>query len=168
MSPKFTFEIHPVGLVLELIMQLDEEIDSSMHLTEQEKNMLLNSEGFAVLCNNHENEIVGAGYAVSALEAVEVLAEVDSRFIPEDNQVYIYFVVVAKAFRRKKIGTLIRQMLLDEARTRGYKTGATHVRIANGWNFAGAKFYKPILTRMVRNFWPQLVDPDVLFMNFKL
>lgn len=168
MLPKFTFEVHSVDLVLEFLMKLDDEIDPSMHLTEREKSMIINSEGFAVLCTNSKNEIVGVGYVVSALEATEVLSEVDPQFLPEDNQIYIYSVVVAKAFRRKKIGTFIRQMLIDEARARGYKTGATHVRMANGWDVAGEEFYKPIITRMIRNFWPQLDKPDVKFMVFKL
>ena len=80
MSPKFTFEIHPIAPVLELLMKLDEEIDPSMHLTDSEKNMLIHSEGYAVLCTNHQDVIVGAGYAVSAMEAVEVLAESDPSF----------------------------------------------------------------------------------------
>ena len=170
MSPKFTFEIHPIAPVLELLMKLDEEIDPSMHLTDSEKNMLIHSEGYAVLCTNHQDVIVGAGYAVSAMEAVEVLAESDPQFLPEDNQVYIYSVVVARAFRRKKIGTFIRQILLDEARARGYKTGATHVRVANGWDVAGENFYKPNTrsVRVIENFWPDLPEPDVEFMTFKL
>ncbi len=168
MLPKFTFGIHPVGLALDQLMKLDEEIDSSMHLTDAEKDMLIKSEGYAVLCTNHNYEIVGAGYAVSALEPLEILANSDPEFSPEDNQVYIYSVVVVRALRRKKIGTFIRQMLIDEARIRGYKSGATHVRVANDWDVAGVEFYKPTSTRMIRNFWPELDKPDVKFMTFKL
>ncbi len=170
MLPKFTFEIHPVGLVLELLVQLDDEIDPSMHLTDQEKDMIINSEGFAVLCTNHKDQIVGAGYAVSSLEAMAVLADVDPRFVPQDNQIYIYSVVVARAFHRKKIGTFIRRMLIDEARSRGYQTGSTHVRMAYDWDVAGEKFYRPtpLSVRIIRNFWPQLEKPDVKFMVFSL
>ena len=77
---------------------------------------------------------------------------------------------MARAFRRKKIGTFIRQILLDEARARGYKTGATHVRVANGWDVAGENFYKPNTrsVRVIENFWPDLPEPDVEFMTFKL
>ena len=168
MLSKVAFEIHPVSKVLELLMQLDEEVHPSMRLTEAGKEMILNSEGLAVLCTDQKDRIIGTGYAVSSLEAVTVLSEVDPQFVPEDNQAYIYSVVVARSFRRKKIGTFIRQMLLDEARDAGYKTGATHVRISNGWDDSGEKLYKPILTRMVKNFWPELPDPHVKFMMFKL
>ena len=169
MLSKVTFEIHPVCKVLDLLTQLEEEIHPSMRLTEPAKEMILGSEGIAVLCTDHKNNIIGAGYAVSSLEAVAVLGEVDPKFAPEDNQIYIYSVVVARLFRRMKIGTFIRQMLLKEAKGAGYVTGTTHVRISNGWDDAGEKLYKPILlTRVLKNFWPELPDPHVKFMLFKL
>src|SRR5574343_564720 len=115
---KFTFEIHPVANALPLLLKLEK--DSFTHLSDEERKMILDSEGFAVLATNHENEVVAGAFAVSSLEAYDVLVQNDNGFIPDDNQIYIYSVVVTKAYRRKKLGTFIRQIMRDEAKLRGY------------------------------------------------
>ena len=168
---KIAFEIHPVANVLPLLIKLDEtEIDSSMYLSEEEKEMILSSEGFAVLATNHEDEVIAAGYGVSSFEARDILNKDDGKFMPNDNQLYIYSVVVAKAYRRQGLGAFIFQTMLGHAKSVGYKTVAAHVRTTFGLDSKVIERFnvrKKNIHR-VRNFWPKLTDPDVRFVSFKL
>jgi GNAT superfamily N-acetyltransferase len=167
---KIVFEIHPVAEVLTLLIKLDAEIDKSMHLSEEEKKMILNSEGFALLATNHQDEVIAAGYGVSSLEARDILNKVDGRFIPNDNQLYVYSVVVAKAYRRQGLGGFIFKTMLIHAKYVGYKTVAAHVRTIFGLDSKVIQrlAVKKKNVREVKNFWPKLTDPDVRFVSFKL
>ena len=163
------FEIHPVSRALGQLIKLDAEIDPSMHLTEEEKYMLTNSKGYAVLCFLGDR-IVGGSYFVSALEAKDILSTADTDFAPKKHQFYLYSLVVAKEFRTFNLAVSIYEMLIEQAKTHGYKEGATHVRMIEDkpLHIACERLCKPYETRVVRNFWPDLPEPDVEFMAFKI
>ena len=161
------FEIHPVGRALGQLIKLDAEIDFSMRLTEEEKYMLTNSKGYAVLCFSG-NRIIGGSYFVSALEAKDILSVADPDFAPEKNQFYLYSLVVAKEFRTFNLAVSIYKMLVEQAQKLGYTEGLTHVRIVGNLHRACERLCKPYKTRIVQNFWPDLPEPNVKFMAFKI
>ena len=162
------FEIHPVNRALAQLIKLDAEIDPSMHLTDEEKYMLASSKGYAVLCFLGDR-IVGGSYFVSALEAKDILSTADTDFAPKKHQFYLYSLVLAKEFRTFNLAVSIYEMLVGEARKLGYTEGLAHVRVTKKQlDVACERLCKPYLIRIVENFWPELPEPDVKFMAFKI
>lgn len=162
------FEIHPVSLALGQLIKLNEEIDPSMHLTDEEKYMLASSKGYAVLCFLG-NRIVGGSYFVSALKAKDILSAADPDFVPKKHQFYLYSLVVAKEFRTFNLAVSIYEMLVGQAQKLGYTEGLAHVRITKKQlDVACERLCKPYKTRIVQNFWPDLPEPNVKFMAFKI
>lgn len=154
---------------LSLLKALDKiAVDPSMHLLPEEEELLMQSGGFAVMCYNDDDQLIGGGYAVPTVSIEDFVKEVDSDFVAAADKIYIYSVAVVPNERRKGIGSRIRHELRSKAIERGFKTGCSHVRTANGWADAGKDFYQPDSTKLIKGFWPDLAQGDVVYMQFEL
>jgi GNAT superfamily N-acetyltransferase len=138
-----------------------------MWLTDEDREVLQGSGGFAVLCFN-DTTLIGGAYAVPAEVVAPLLREVDPEFSPGTNRIYIFSVAVVPEFRRQGIGTTLRGALLDEAKARGYTSGATRIRPVADWHQNGKRFYKPRHTRVVDDFWPDQDPAWVQYQEFTL
>lgn len=145
------------------------KISTFQSVKDSEKEVLGKSEEvIVVLCTLGAKDVIAFGYAIPSLEIFSLISDSDSLFIPMDNQIYIRSIFVDPAFRRKKIGMFIRQMLVDAAKECGFIYGASHVRRVFNWHMTAKAFYKPEEVRVVKNFWPDNHEADASFMSFKL
>jgi GNAT superfamily N-acetyltransferase len=162
------FEVHAVGSALEELIGLYQaSIPETLQLTAVELNMLSQSSGFAMLCWDG-NKVVGGAYAMRSTEVEGLLQEADPDFEADNCLLYIYSVVVHPDFRRRGIGSLLRNFIIAEAKNRKFRQGCTHIRTTNNWHLEGRKVYKPYESRTIKDFWLGEEEPDVEFQLFIL
>jgi GNAT superfamily N-acetyltransferase len=164
----YSFKVSKIGTALEELQELDKvSVPEHMFLEPEEIAILSNSEGFAVLLY-HRGKIMGGAYALPSGEVTNLLCESDTNYVAVEDMMYVYSVVVHPIYRKKRFGTFLRKIIVTEGKERRYVSGCTHVRVAHGWDKAGREFYRPVETRLIKNYWPKLAEPDVEFQLFKL
>lgn len=163
-----TYEQKTFSEALPQLLQLDQtSIHPAMFLTKKEIGVLQKSRTIVILAK-HQDQIIGATYALPATDAEKLVHGMDRRFVAGRNQLYFYSLITQPECNQKEIGVGLLTQLMQAGRRAGYVTGCSHTSLMSRWSRTIQMICRPVIVRVIKNFWKGHPEPDLEFISFNL